>query len=75
VVKVIFTKGCIAAAHGRFNRIRQVAPACTPCMLHLAHPIDEVHNPNGICIGSAVFAELTIVTDRPNDRPWPRCSL
>jgi len=29
----------------------------------------EVHNPNGTSIGSAVFAGLTIVTDRPTDRP------
>jgi len=27
----------------------------------------RVHNPNGISIGSAVFAGLTIVTDRPTD--------
>jgi len=32
-------KGCIAATHGRFNRIRQVAPMCTSSnMLPLAHP-------------------------------------
>ena len=29
------TKGHIAAAHGRFNRIRQVAPICTPIGIHL----------------------------------------
>jgi len=28
-----------------------------------------VHNSNSISIGSAVFAGLTIVTDRPTDRP------
>ena len=28
----------------------------------------RVHNPNGISIGSAVFAGLAIVTDRPTDR-------
>jgi len=28
-----------------------------------------VHNPNGSSIGSAVFAGLTIVTDRQTDRP------
>ena len=27
----------------------------------------RVHNPNGILIGSAAFAGLTIVTDRPTD--------
>ena len=29
----------------------------------------RVLNPNGISIGSAVFAGLTNVTDRPTDRP------
>jgi len=29
----------------------------------------RVHISNGISIGSAVFARLTIVTDRPTDRP------
>jgi len=29
----------------------------------------RVDNPNGISIGSAVFAGLTVVTDRPTDRP------
>jgi len=29
----------------------------------------RAHNPNGISIGSAVFAEITIVTDRQTDRP------
>jgi len=29
----------------------------------------RVHNPNGILIGSAIFAGLTSVTDRPTDRP------
>ena len=30
VVKAIWQKGCIAAAHGWFSGIRQVAPVCTP---------------------------------------------
>jgi len=30
MVKVIRQKGRIAAAHGRFNHVRQVAPMCTP---------------------------------------------
>ena len=30
VVKVISQKDRIAAAHGRFSRIREVAPMCTP---------------------------------------------
>ena len=29
----------------------------------------EVHIPNGNSVGSAVFAGLTVVTDRPTDRP------
>ena len=29
----------------------------------------QAHNPNGISIGSAVFAGLTTVTDRQTDRP------
>ena len=29
----------------------------------------QSHNPNGILIGSAVFAGLTSVTNRPTDRP------
>jgi len=29
----------------------------------------KVLNPNGISIGSAEFAELTTVTDRPTDTP------
>ena len=48
--------GRIAAAHGRFNRIRQVAPMCTPSSLEPT----QVHTPNGISISSAVFAGLKI---------------
>ena len=29
----------------------------------------QVHNPNGISIGPAVFAGITSVTDRPTERP------
>jgi len=32
-------------------------------------PTKSHHNPNVISIGSAVFAEITSVTDRPTDRP------
>jgi len=32
-------------------------------------PVTRVHHPNGISIDSAVFAGLTIMTDRPTDRP------
>ena len=67
-VKVIEQKGGVAAAHGRFNRILQMAPMCTPsntCFLVYT----RVHIPNDIAIGSQVYAGLTIVTDRPTDRP------
>jgi len=52
------TKGRIAVAHGRFNRIRQVAQMCTPSNTCF-HAPTRVHIPNGILIGSAVFAQLT----------------
>ena len=55
VVKVIWQKGRIAAAHGRFNGIRQLAPVCTPPNACFPGPT-WVLNPNGISIGSAVFA-------------------
>ena len=41
---------------------------CTPSNTCFLWPI-RVHNPNGISIGSAVFAGLTIVTDGLTDRP------
>jgi len=82
------TRDRIAAADGRFNRIRQVTPICLPMWSHwrhLANAIEIVHNdttwriyatwriwlnlcfirptriynPNGISIGSAVFAQMT----------------
>ena len=40
-----FTYGCIAAADGRFNRIRQMAPMCPPMRAHrrqLANTIEFV---------------------------------
>jgi len=46
-------KGRIAAAHGWFNRIRQVAPMC---QFTLLRGPTRFHNPNDISIGSAVFA-------------------
>jgi len=57
VVTAIWRKGRIAAAHGRFNRIRQVAPMCTLCACFLRPT--RVHIANNISIGSAVFAQLT----------------
>jgi len=50
------TKGRIAVADGRFNRIRVVAPMCTP--VGFLGPT-RVHIPNGMSIGSAVIAQLT----------------
>jgi len=53
--------------HTQFNRICQVAPMCTPSSTCFLGPT-RVHNPNGILIGSAIFAGLTIVTYWPTDR-------
>jgi len=40
-----------------------------PCLMHVCFlGPTRVHNPNGISIGSAVFAGLTIVTDRQTTR-------
>jgi len=47
-----------------FARLRQCAPPSNTCFLGLI----RVHTPNGISIGSAVFAGLTIVRDRQTDR-------
>ena len=52
------TTGRIAAAYRRFNSIRQVVTVCIPpntCFFGLT----RVHNPNGISIDSAIFAQLT----------------
>jgi len=52
-------KGGIATAYGQFNRIRQVAPMCTP---HLIRPFlgrTRDHSPSDISIGSAILAPLT----------------
>jgi len=72
MVKLIWQKGRIAATHWRFNRIRQVAPMCT-CFLG---PI-WVHVPNGISIGSAVFAWRTTENPFTTGRPSPpqNCSF
>jgi len=47
-----------------FARWRQCAPQSNTCFLGPS----RVHIPNSISIGSAVFAGLTIVTDRQLDR-------
>jgi len=84
VVKAIWQEGRIAAAHGRYNGIRQVAPLCTPfktCFLKST----RVHNPNGILIGSAIFAQFMAECRRASPKfapsrgaiwtPSDRCSL
>jgi len=51
----------------------KIAPSHGDLDRHLIHGslAPRVHNPNGMLIGSAVFACLMIVTDRPTeDRPW-----
>jgi len=63
VVKVIWQKGRIATAHGRFSCFCQVAPMCTPSNTFFLGPT-RVHNPKGVSIASAVFAGYTIMTDR-----------
>jgi len=60
-------KGHIAAARGRFSRIRQVAPTCTTSSTWFLGP-SRVHNLNGMSIASAIFARLPIMTDPPTDR-------
>jgi len=70
------TNGCIVTAYGRFNRIRQYALLSNACFLGPS----AVHKPHSISIDSAVFAGLTIVTDRQtepcysvsNNRPYLR---
>ena len=65
------TKSHIVAAYGQYYPSPlKIAPSNggsgTPSNTwFLAHT--QVHNPNGISIGSAVFAGLTIVTDRLTD--------
>ena len=58
MIKVIWQKDRIAAAHGRLNRIRQVAPLYTPSSICFFGPT-RVRTPNGTSVGSAVFAQLT----------------
>jgi len=52
----------IAAEHGSFNRIRQVALIST----HGSVGQRESAHANGILIGSSVFAEFTRVTHTGN---------
>ena len=48
-----------------FARWRQCASPTKTCFFGPG----RAHKPNGISIGSAVFAKLTSETDRPTDRP------
>ena len=57
MVKVIWQKDRIAATHGWFSGICQVATVCTPPIICFLGPI-WVHNQNGISIGSPIFAQL-----------------
>jgi len=45
------------AAHGRFSRIRQVAPMCSH-VKHASFGLPE-HDPNNVSIGLVIFAQLT----------------
>jgi len=88
VVKVIWhktpsppqTDGSIVFARWRqsASHVGKLAPLFWRIWLNLCflRPT-RVHNPNGKSIGSAVFAGLTSVTDRPTYRPTdrPRCSV
>jgi len=61
------TTGRITAAHGRFKAIRQVVPVWTPPNTSFLEST-QVQIPNGILIGSAVFAQLT--TECPHTLQW-----
>jgi len=68
------TYGRIAAAHGRFSPICQVAQMCTLSSTCFLGP-NWVHVPNGISIGSAVSCtshDCDIQTNRPTNRPIDR---
>jgi len=69
-----FTCGSIFAAQGRFNRIRQVPPMHSPSK-HCLAPHEFTSKTACISIGSAVFAQLTTVTDRQTDRPRDHATL
>jgi len=59
---VNLTSDRIAAAHGLFSGIRQMAPVCTPPNIFILGPT-PVQIPTGISIGSDVIAHLT--AERP----------
>ena len=81
-IKVIWHKDRNAAAHGRFSCIHQVAPMWPPyntCFLGST----QVHTPNGMSSGLAVFAQHTTerpytlqwATPSPSKLPLPTCDL
>jgi len=61
------TEGRIAAAHGRFSGIRQVAPVCTLPDTCFLGP-NQIHNPNSISTVSAIFAQL--LAEHPYTLQW-----
>jgi len=76
------TKGRIAAAHRRYSLHFTMGHPFPSKLLIPMGDLDphlitntwflgpiQVHIPNGISIGSAVFAGLMIVTDRQTDKP------
>jgi len=72
------TKGRIAAAHRRFNGISQMAPVCTTpntCRCFVGPTLVQI--PNGMSIGSAVFAQLTADSRYTLQRvtPFPHLKL
>ena len=59
VVRIIWHRAALPPrVDGSFSRIRQVVPRCSPCNTWLIGPA-RVCSPNGILIGSSVFAGLT----------------
>jgi len=71
------TKGHIIAAHGPQFLYLKVALSHWepgPCVIHDSSGAIQVHFPNSILISSAVFAGLTIMTDRRTDRRTDRPS-
>ena len=78
VVKLIWHKAASPPLmDGSVVFANQVAPMCTPSNTCLLGP-SRVHIPNGISIGSAVFAGLTILlwqTDRPTDHATPTVTI
>ena len=70
------TRDRIAAAHGSFNRIRQVVLVCTPWR-HYTRLLGStgVCTTKGISIGSAAFAGLNSAANTQTDRQTHRRKL